>query len=136
MAGSSIFDYVHQKDHQELSEQLGLVAPSGNGTPADMPSPGSASDEGSTTTTTTNNNNTSRSQTPPIPERGEHYCKSSILKDLGTLYIQKIFLCKPCYHQFRTVSNTYADYKHRLCKCSSFYGYSCTRRCSWQSHVS
>ena len=88
MAGSSIFDYVHQKDHQELSEQLGLVAPSGNGTPPDMPSPGSASDEGSTTTTN-NNNNTSRSQTPPIPERGEHYCKSLLIQSIMHTFILK-----------------------------------------------
>ncbi len=25
MTGSSIFDYVHQSDHQELSEQLGVT---------------------------------------------------------------------------------------------------------------
>ena len=81
MAGSSIFDYVHQKDHQELSEQLGLVAPSGNGAAPEMPSPGSASDDGSSSN---NNNTSSRPQTPPIPERGEHYCKSLLLHPILT----------------------------------------------------
>lgn len=26
MTGSSIFDYIHRQDHQELSEQLGLLS--------------------------------------------------------------------------------------------------------------
>ena len=29
MAGSSIFDYVHQQDHPELAEHLGLGLPQG-----------------------------------------------------------------------------------------------------------
>ncbi len=89
MAGSSIFDYVHSKDHQELSEQLGLVSPGGAGSspggsggsarPPDLPSPGgSTSDDPASTLTPApaqHTNSTSRSVTPPIPERGEHYCK-------------------------------------------------------------
>jgi neuronal PAS domain-containing protein 1/3 len=41
MAGSSIFDYVHQGDHAEVAEQLGLSLTGHHG----MSSP-SSSDEG------------------------------------------------------------------------------------------
>lgn len=30
MTGSSLFDYVHQADHAEIAEQLGLSLASGN----------------------------------------------------------------------------------------------------------
>ncbi|CAI9724474.1 protein trachealess-like isoform X2 [Octopus vulgaris] len=64
MTGSSIFDYIHQQDHGELSEQLGLCVPQNNCTSnsGGVPSPGSNSDEGSST-------NHSRSMTPPLGER-------------------------------------------------------------------
>lgn len=43
MTGSSIFDYIHQQDHVEVAEQLGLSLSNGQG----MASPSSgASDEG------------------------------------------------------------------------------------------
>lgn len=32
MTGSSIFDYVHQADHSELAEQLGLTLATGSHT--------------------------------------------------------------------------------------------------------
>ncbi|XP_064621303.1 protein trachealess-like isoform X2 [Lineus longissimus] len=57
MEGSSIFDYVHVQDHNELSDQLGLCMPPA----APMPSPGS--DEGSASS--------QRAQSPsPLAERG------------------------------------------------------------------
>lgn len=71
MAGSSIFDYVHVKDHEELAEQLGLSIPSYHGGTS-IPSPSPASDDGS------NNNTTSRPVSPPLPEKGEHYGKMYI----------------------------------------------------------
>ena len=65
MTGSSMFDYVHVQDHSELAEQLGLCLPHG----ATMPSPSSASDEGSSSAATT-----PRAVTPPIPDSGRrHY---------------------------------------------------------------
>jgi hypothetical protein len=48
MAGSSIFDYVHQADHAEVAEQLGLCLSSQSG--GGMASP-SESEEGSTSGT-------------------------------------------------------------------------------------
>ncbi|CAH0561928.1 unnamed protein product, partial [Brassicogethes aeneus] len=50
MTGSSIFDYIHHQDHQEIAEQLGL----GLSTGQNMASPGSGSEE-STSTAGTNN---------------------------------------------------------------------------------
>ena len=29
MTGSSVFDYIHQEDHQELADQLGLTLATG-----------------------------------------------------------------------------------------------------------
>jgi len=44
MTGSSVFDYVHQADHQEVAEQLGMgLAPQGQG--QGIASPGSAGSE-------------------------------------------------------------------------------------------
>lgn len=52
MTGSSVFDYIHQADHSELAEQLGLGLSQGHG----MASPGSAnSEEGSGLNTGTAN---------------------------------------------------------------------------------
>lgn len=46
MTGSSIFDYVHQADHAEIAEQLGLsLAGRSGGT--GLNSPASGSEEGS-----------------------------------------------------------------------------------------
>ena len=63
MCGSSLFEYVHQQDHVELAEHLGLSLPGAT----TMPSPGSASDEGSSTSTA----NTPRALTPPLPAERE-----------------------------------------------------------------
>ncbi|XP_061166787.1 protein trachealess-like isoform X2 [Saccostrea echinata] len=60
MTGSSIFDYVHVQDHQELLEQLGLATP--NWTIPDVPSPSSQSDTGSAPSTP-------RATTPPSPDQ-------------------------------------------------------------------
>ncbi|XP_013166266.1 PREDICTED: protein trachealess isoform X3 [Papilio xuthus] len=46
MTGSSIFDYVHQNDHAEIAEQLGLSL-AGRGGGAGLNSPASGSEEGS-----------------------------------------------------------------------------------------
>lgn len=58
MTGSSIFDYVHQGDHAEIADQLGLglagTGQSGSST-SGAPSPASAgSDDGATNTGTNN----------------------------------------------------------------------------------
>lgn len=45
MTGSSIFDYVHQNDHAEIAEQLGLSLAGRGG--AGLSSPASGSEEGS-----------------------------------------------------------------------------------------
>lgn len=45
MTGSSIFDYVHQSDHAEIAEQLGLSLAGRSG--AGLNSPASGSEEGS-----------------------------------------------------------------------------------------
>lgn len=50
VTGSSIFDYVHVQDHQELAEHLGLSFPHGSNS-SGVPSPGSQSDEGSAPST-------------------------------------------------------------------------------------
>lgn len=54
MTGSSIFDYVHVQDHQEVTEQLGLNAPQ-------CTAGAQSSEDGSSTP---------RSVTPSMPERG------------------------------------------------------------------
>ncbi|CAK1593720.1 unnamed protein product [Parnassius mnemosyne] len=46
MTGSSIFDYVHQNDHAEIAEQLGLSL-AGRGSTTGLNSPASGSEEGS-----------------------------------------------------------------------------------------
>lgn len=50
MTGSSIFDYVHHQDHNEMAEQLGLGLSQGAG----MASPGSGSEEGGSNSGTNN----------------------------------------------------------------------------------
>ncbi|XP_021339353.1 protein trachealess-like isoform X2 [Mizuhopecten yessoensis] len=50
VTGSSIFDYVHVQDHQELAEHLGLGFPHTSSS-SGAPSPGSQSDEGSAPST-------------------------------------------------------------------------------------
>ena len=50
MTGSSVFDYIHQSDHAELAEQLGLGLAHGSG--ASVPSP--ASEDGSSNSATNN----------------------------------------------------------------------------------
>lgn len=53
MTGSSVFDYIHQADHSELAEQLGLGLTQGQGMAS--PSPSSAgSEEGSSNVGTAN----------------------------------------------------------------------------------
>lgn len=60
MTGSSIFDYIHQGDHAEIAEQLGLsltssgVAGAGSG-PAGMASPHSGGSDDGVNTHGTNN---------------------------------------------------------------------------------
>lgn len=39
MTGSSIFDYVHQADHSEIAEQLGMVLAAGGTGNSGMTSP-------------------------------------------------------------------------------------------------
>ncbi|XP_063234024.1 protein trachealess [Bacillus rossius redtenbacheri] len=52
MTGSSVFDYIHQQDHAELAEQLGLGLAQGQS----LSSPGSAgSEEGGNSSSGTNN---------------------------------------------------------------------------------
>lgn len=54
MTGSSIFDYVHQGDHAEIADQLGLCL--SNAQTGGLASPSSgASDEGGGSTQGTNN---------------------------------------------------------------------------------
>ncbi|XP_045481439.1 protein trachealess isoform X2 [Harmonia axyridis] len=50
MTGSSVFDYIHHQDHNELAEQLGLGLTQGQ----NLPSPGSGSEESSSTAGTNN----------------------------------------------------------------------------------
>lgn len=50
MTGSSIFEYIHQQDHAELAEQLGLGLAQGQS----LASPGSAGSEEGTPTGTNN----------------------------------------------------------------------------------
>lgn len=50
MTGSSVFDYIHHQDHNELAEQLGLGLSQGQ----NLPSPGSGSEESSSTAGTNN----------------------------------------------------------------------------------
>lgn len=45
MTGSSIFDYIHQQDHAEVAEHLGLSLAGRGG--AGLNSPASGSEEGS-----------------------------------------------------------------------------------------
>lgn len=45
MTGSSVFDYIHQADHAEVAEHLGLSLTSGTGMAS--PASGGGSDEGS-----------------------------------------------------------------------------------------
>lgn len=48
MTGSSIFDYIHQQDHAELAEQLGINLSQSQAAHGMAASPGSvASDDGS-----------------------------------------------------------------------------------------
>lgn len=48
MTGSSVFDYIHQQDHAELAEQLGINLSQSQATHGMAASPGSvASDDGS-----------------------------------------------------------------------------------------
>lgn len=48
MTGSSVFDYIHQQDHAELAEQLGINLSQSQTTHGMAASPGSvASDDGS-----------------------------------------------------------------------------------------
>lgn len=61
MAGSSFFDYVHQQDHPELAEHLGLSLPQSSS--SGVPSPGS-SDDGSPTP-----GSSQRCVTPPGHDR-------------------------------------------------------------------
>lgn len=58
MTGSSIFDYVHQQDHSEVAEQLGLVLSSSTSSSTShtsnsglaSPSSGASEDHGSSST--------------------------------------------------------------------------------------
>ena len=58
MSGSSIFDYVHQQDHAEVAEQLGLgltsssnsSAPHSSSSGLASPSSGASEDHGSSST--------------------------------------------------------------------------------------
>ncbi|KAH1029460.1 protein trachealess isoform X5 [Dendroctonus ponderosae] len=50
MTGSSIFDYIHQQDHSEIAEQLGLGLSQGQ----NLASPGSGSEESGSATGTNN----------------------------------------------------------------------------------
>lgn len=52
MTGSSVFDYIHQQDHQELAEQLNLGLSTGPG--ANGPPSPSGSEDGSSHSTTNN----------------------------------------------------------------------------------
>lgn len=45
MTGSSIFDYIHQGDHSEIAEQLGLSLASQSNSNSGMTSPSSNNDE-------------------------------------------------------------------------------------------
>ena len=63
MTGSSLFDYTHVQDHQELAEQLGLNSQGIYSTCNNTSS--AASDDG-------NNSNTSRAVTPTLPERSKY----------------------------------------------------------------
>lgn len=57
MAGSSIFDYIHTQDHQELADQLGLTLASVSGTLSSPASP------------TVDSPMSSRAITPPLSDR-------------------------------------------------------------------
>ncbi|XP_074662483.1 protein trachealess-like [Tubulanus polymorphus] len=60
MAGSCVFDYVHQQDHPELAEQLGLCLPHSTS----MPSPSSGSEAGAATTSSA-----TKTDSPSVSER-------------------------------------------------------------------
>lgn len=45
MTGSSIFDYIHQGDHSEIAEQLGLSLASQGSSNSGMTSPSSNTEE-------------------------------------------------------------------------------------------
>jgi len=53
MTGSSVFDYIHQADHSELAEQLGLGLTQGQGMASPSPS-STGSEEGSSNVGTAN----------------------------------------------------------------------------------
>jgi len=65
MTGSSVFDYVHQQDHAEVAEQLGLGLASSTSTSAPhssnsglaSPSSGASEDHGSSSTANPDGNN-------------------------------------------------------------------------------
>lgn len=59
MTGSSIFDYIHQQDHSEIAEQLGLGLSQGQ----NLASPGSGSEESGSATGTNNPDGKGKVQT-------------------------------------------------------------------------
>ncbi|KAJ8308278.1 hypothetical protein KUTeg_013152 [Tegillarca granosa] len=76
MTGSSVFDYVHHQDHQELADQLGLGFPLTS--PTNVPSPDSQSEDGSAPPTP-------RSSTPPSPDRDKGFDRMFCLRMKSTL---------------------------------------------------
>ena len=62
MTGSSIFEYIHESDRNDIAEQFGLVWPPRNDSGMDSPAP--HSDDGSTPVLTS-----ARISTPPL-EKG------------------------------------------------------------------
>ncbi|XP_019871931.2 protein trachealess isoform X4 [Aethina tumida] len=82
MTGSSIFDYIHHNDHQEIAEHLGLGLSQGQ----NLASPGSGSEE-STSTAGTNNPDVSTTMSlgnnPPYKGLDRAFCvrmKSTLTK--------------------------------------------------------
>lgn len=82
MTGSSMFDYVHIQDHQELAEQLGLNnpgIPSSSTTSSSSATLASNSNSNANTATTSSDQDqestsSSRAVTPTVPERCKCFC--------------------------------------------------------------
>ena len=101
MTGSSVFDYVHPSDQQELAEQLGLNGSHHYSSPATAPRPaspaaGAAPDD-----------DTSQGSTPPprpgspaTSERGQSQSRVNCLPQTPAVSVANI--CKSAYERMKT----------------------------------
>ncbi|XP_030380191.1 protein trachealess isoform X2 [Scaptodrosophila lebanonensis] len=91
MTGSSIFDYIHQGDHAEIAEQLGLSLTSGGGGgsggsgPAGLASPTSGASDDGTGTHGTNNPDVAAQMTQASTSGYKGYDRSFCVRMKSTL---------------------------------------------------